>query len=326
MAATQAQIDALKRLVNQAEIYLNVQKPATGTPLYLMSGVNAGKPPLKDSATEPATWVGTTSGGSVVSYKPEYDAIEIEQATGKVAPRMKGESVTVEFMAAEAVWENIKAGIGAAQHTTVAPAAAIANPTTAPTGSAASGTTPFGTGNITVKYGFRNARGTTTLSNALTVAVTSTQQINITVAVSPPGGCSVDWYVSPATGDSAVEFYANNDGSTFSIVDFGSGNMAPVVNTTALVSQIDLLTVGGQTFIEEQCVALVSEIGSWDNGGPVILYEVVCIYNCLSTNGVEITWKRTDTRMVKITLTGYADVTRNVNDQLYQHYQMSEPA
>jgi hypothetical protein len=87
-----------------------------------------------------------------------------------------------------------------------------------------------------------------------------------------------------------------------------------------------LLSVGGKTFFSSQCIALVSDLGTYDNAGtPVDIWEWVAIYEAMSVDGLKLDWKRGETRMVEVTITGYADVTRSEGDQLFQIGQLEDP-
>jgi hypothetical protein len=90
-----------------------------------------------------------------------------------------------------------------------------------------------------------------------------------------------------------------------------------------------LLSVGGKTFFASQCIALVSPLGTYfDSVGmaDVPLWEWVCIYEAMSVDGLKLDWKRGETRMVEVTITGYADVTRSEGDQLFQLCQQEDPS
>lgn len=87
-----------------------------------------------------------------------------------------------------------------------------------------------------------------------------------------------------------------------------------------------LLSMGGQTFFPTQCIALVSPIGTYTDSSTVVeLFEWVALYQALSVDGVKLDYKRNETRMVEVTITGYADVTRGVGDQLFQIGQDEDP-
>jgi hypothetical protein len=92
----------------------------------------------------------------------------------------------------------------------------------------------------------------------------------------------------------------------------------------------ELTVTGGGIFFDPICVAIVSPIGSYTDTQPTPaphnLFEWVVIYQAISTEGVKIEYKRNNTRLVEVTLTGYADVSRPVNDQLYQHGQDVDPS
>lgn len=95
--------------------------------------------------------------------------------------------------------------------------AQVASPVTAPTlAAAAGGVLPAGT--WYVGYAFRTAIGPTALSPIQNVTVTVDQKINVTgLGALPAGVSSVDWYVSKYIGSTELVFWANNDGTAFSI-------------------------------------------------------------------------------------------------------------
>jgi hypothetical protein len=212
MAITQTQVDSLKRFIGQGEIYLNCKKPDDMTALTLTGGV----PKAADGTTD-ATSVGLTNGPASLEYKPEFAAIEVEQAFGEIAPRLTKESVTLKFKCAEATYDRIQAALSTS--TLVSVAGAGANPTS------------------------------------------------------------------------------------------------------------NVLTVGGKIDAATQCVVLVSKIGSYSHMSTTVdLYEWVCLYEAMSVDGVKLDWKRGENRMVEVTITGYADVTRSEGDQLFQLGQLAQPA
>jgi hypothetical protein len=87
------------------------------------------------------------------------------------------------------------------------------------------------------------------------------------------------------------------------------------------------LYIGGLTFFNDQCICLVSNIGSYVYMATTVqLYEWVCIYSAMSVSGLKLDWKRGETRMVEVEITGYADVTRNEGDQLFQIGQQKDPS
>jgi hypothetical protein len=88
----------------------------------------------------------------------------------------------------------------------------------------------------------------------------------------------------------------------------------------------NVLLVGGKIDATTQCIVLVSKIGTYVNGGTTVqLYEWVCLYEAMSVDGVKLDWKRGENRMVEVTITGYADVTRSEGDQLFQIGQLADP-
>ena len=102
-----------------------------------------------------------------------------------------------------------------------------------------------------------------------------------------------------------------------------------LVNTagSAGTPTTDVIYVGGQILGHSTtCLAIVSPIGSYDNAGtPVNLYEWVMVYAALVTNGYEVAFKLGENRVVKVEMSAYADPTRAVGDQLFQHGFMSDP-
>jgi hypothetical protein len=100
-------------------------------------------------------------------------------------------------------------------------------------------------------------------------------------------------------------------------------------NVAGIVPDSNTLYVGGLTFFDAQAIALVSNIGSYFDSGSMTtidLYEWLLLYNAMSVSGLKLDWKRGETRMVEVEVTGYADVTRNEGDQLFQIGQLSTPA
>lgn len=90
---------------------------------------------------------------------------------------------------------------------------------------------------------------------------------------------------------------------------------------------LDIIYVGGDIFANDpQCVALVTEIGHFTHmSTEYTLYEFIVLYEVLSVEGVSVNFKLGETRMVDVTLTGYADVTRPVRDQLFQWGRQADP-
>lgn len=103
-----------------------------------------------------------------------------------------------------------------------------------------------------------------------------------------------------------------------------------LVNTPGAtnVPTTDVLYVGGQILgSTPTCVVLVSKTGSFVYMGTTVgLYEWVGIYSAIVTDGYEVSFKLGETRMVKLTMTAYADVTRGAGDQFFQHGFMTTPS
>lgn len=94
-------------------------------------------------------------------------------------------------------------------------AAPIANPTVAPTLTAtASGSLLAGV--YKVAYSYVNFRGQTLLSPVQSVTLVDGEKITVT-GVTPPAGCTVNWYVQPQPGSKYIRLHSNNDGSGFVI-------------------------------------------------------------------------------------------------------------
>ncbi len=205
MPVTQNQVDALKKFIGQGEVFTGVTKPADGV---IMGFEQAYGLPLGGVS------VGLTSGEATLEYKPEFAGVEVEQAYGEVAPRVKKETVTLKFKCAEATYARIKVALSTATETVL------------------------------------------------------------------------------------------------------------VAGTAPDTARRVLLTVGGKTFFDPQCVALVSNIGTYTHQSSINnLYEWVCLYSAISVDGLTLEWKRGETRMIEVTMTGYADVTRTEGDQLFQFVQ-----
>lgn len=91
----------------------------------------------------------------------------------------------------------------------------VSSPVSAPVGTAtASGS--LSAGAYQFAYSFVNHRGQTLLSPVATVTVDGTEKITVN-AVTPPAGCSVNWYIQPQSGSSKIRLHSNNDGSSFVI-------------------------------------------------------------------------------------------------------------
>lgn len=91
----------------------------------------------------------------------------------------------------------------------------------------------------------------------------------------------------------------------------------------------ELTVVGGKIFFDPTCLAIVSPIGSYTDTQPTPalhkLYEWVVLYSAISVEGVKLEYKRGETRMVDVTFTGYAEVSRPEGDQLFQLGQDVDP-
>jgi hypothetical protein len=88
------------------------------------------------------------------------------------------------------------------------------------------------TGTYHVAYTFLNANGETTsspVSAAITVGSSVTTGSITTTAVTPPAGCTVNWYANAGAG--AYHLVGNTDGSSFTVTAVGSGAAPPGSNT-----------------------------------------------------------------------------------------------
>jgi hypothetical protein len=98
------------------------------------------------------------------------------------------------------------------------------DPSTAPTLTAASGTTSLSNGYYGVAYAYTTRHGSTKISSVGTVTVTS-QVINVTALSGIPAWVTgVDWYVTdqvyasaPAAAAGALRWHSTNNGSAFTI-------------------------------------------------------------------------------------------------------------
>ncbi len=352
MPVTSSQVDALKRFIGQGEIYINVGKPATSfAPIIFGSAGNALIPQKVGGSTN-ADSMGITSGPATLEYKPEFAGVEVEQAYGEVAPRVKKEAVTLKFKCAESTYDRIKAALQTGTLAQQNQSAGNANPVGVPVGTAAAGGT-LTAGTYWIAYAWRRTTGIGAAVGGETVGLVSAGTAlsagNLTLAFTnlsggqlPPGGYSVNWYVSiapSATYDpAAMRFYVNNAGTgtanisapaTLTGLDTAatSYKRVPTANYTGNPGY-DMLKVGGLTFLPSTCVTLVSDLGTFNNAGgvgPQRIWEWLTLYEALSVDGLTLSWKRGETRMVDVTMTGYADVTREEGDQLFQFGQLEDP-
>lgn len=93
--------------------------------------------------------------------------------------------------------------------------APVANPTTAATLTAtASGSLKAGV--YKLAYSFVNSRGQTLLSPVQSVTLADGEKIAVD-AITPPAGCSVNWYIQPQPGSKKLRLHSTNDGSSFEI-------------------------------------------------------------------------------------------------------------
>lgn len=318
MAITQAEVDALKKFIGQGEIYLGVTKPGDMAALAL----NAQGQPT-------GTSVGLTSGPASLEYKPEFKGLEVEQAFGELAPRLTKEGVTLKFKCAEATYDRIQAALPMSTLQQDTTATGIADPTTAPTLAHAPASTGLAAGDYHVAYAFITANGVTKPTPDATVTIIAGDNITTTALGALPGGVTgVVWYLSVAANNATMKQIAQAaDGSTqtFTTLPAAGAASPQPVNTTGGANR-NMLMVGGKIDAVTQCVALVSKIGTYTYmATTVTLYEWVCLYEAMSVDGVKLDWKRGENRMVEVTITGYADVTRSEGDQLFQLGQMASP-
>ena len=97
---------------------------------------------------------------------------------------------------------------------TQAHVAPVANPVTAPTLTAGSGSLPAGS--YSVAYALRNVHGQTLLAKYKTITLTANQKITVS-AISPPAGTTVVWYTVPEAGSSQLRYFFENNGASFEI-------------------------------------------------------------------------------------------------------------
>lgn len=114
------------------------------------------------------------------------------------------------------------------------PAAGIlANPTTAPVLTSASGA--LNNAVYMVGYAYVNANGKTKVGPLALIALDDDEQINVTaITPLPAGATSVDWFVSEEENSTTLRLIANNSGGAFSIntLPAGSAALVPTRNTT----------------------------------------------------------------------------------------------
>jgi hypothetical protein len=114
------------------------------------------------------------------------------------------------------------------------PAAGIlANPTTAPALSSASGA--LNAGAYLVSYAYVNANGKTKAGPMALIALADDEKINVAaITPLPTGVVSVDWFVSELPDSTLQRFIANNSGGSFSINALPDEDalLVPTRNTT----------------------------------------------------------------------------------------------
>jgi hypothetical protein len=101
--------------------------------------------------------------------------------------------------------------------------APLADPSTAPTGTAGSGgALPAGT--IYLAYSYTNNRGETLLSSRGSVVVTANQKITVDAETLPADAETVRWYCSTLADGWELRLVQENDGSSFDITNLPSRN------------------------------------------------------------------------------------------------------
>jgi hypothetical protein len=73
------------------------------------------------------------------------------------------------------------------------------------------------------------------------------------------------------------------------------------------------LTAGGKTGVVGQCVAIISKQADTPQ------YNWVCVYNAVSMDGLSLTYKKSATRQIGVTMTALSDANRTAGDQLFQY-------
>lgn len=109
--------------------------------------------------------------------------------------------------------------------------APVADPVTAPTLTAATGTLVAGW--YRVAYSYRNIHGETRMSSFKSITLAANEKIQVS-AITPPAGCTVVWYVSPEKTSTQIRRHSENDGSAFEITSLPllSASRPPDINRT----------------------------------------------------------------------------------------------
>ena len=189
--------------------------------------------------------------------------------------------------------------------------AAVLAPATAPTLTAAAGTTNYTAGYIAVGYTWQTPYGDTVVSPLTTIAVTATQQITVTslaAALAAAGGASVNYFMSSASYATAAALAAPlyAAGNTAGGATILPNYPVPPARTAPLVSSIST-------------ARRVLQFGTADTPTPCLMHFQtpaggldleLFAYNCVIPS-LEIPLKNREFTVNKIGINAYGDPTVN---------------
>lgn len=149
-------------------------------------------------------------------------------------------------------------------------AVAQADPGTGPTLATGTGSGP-GAGVVWIAFAWRNAVGTTLVSPAISITLTSGQYAQVTLPTPPPG-YTTDVYASPSLGSMALQFYQNTSGTSLNVTALASGAAEPSTNTTqgVLLTRLDWGSgTASSSYVYSTSNGAVMMITGWGGGGAV---------------------------------------------------------
>jgi hypothetical protein len=119
----------------------------------------------------------------------------------------------------------------------------VANPATAPTLSAVSGSTALASGTYTVAYAYNNPYGQTLATASSAVTISSGEAIGVASVPLETGATGVEYYLSVSAGSTTLGYVATSSGQAFSITGLPSAGAAspPTENTAQIPGNVYVL-------------------------------------------------------------------------------------
>lgn len=218
----------------------------SGGPTATASGANLAGGSSSVQASGTVTITGTLANGSSITVTIDGIACVLDLVAGedsstiglRMAAVINADPVLQKYVEAQAS-DNVVTIYAKVGVLTLSSALAenhwteLADPTTAPTLGSSAGA--LAAGIYLAAYAYRNANGSTVISEIASITITASKKIDVTsLGVLPAGVTSVDWYVSRSANSTDLGFIANNSGAAFSITSLptSSAVSAPTVNTT----------------------------------------------------------------------------------------------